>query len=165
MTQTWAGSLFNFQLGQLPAYTDLTNAFNAYRIKKVRMHFIPVLTGIDGEAGTTVRQVPRLYTAIDRSSNPQYNSETAIQQYDSLRVIDRPLEPFSVVINNPAVWEGVASAISVAYSEPKSNQWISCDTTNIPHYGAVIGGIVAAGTAGLSYNIVATYTVEFKDPR
>lgn len=164
-TQTWSGTNWSFKLDALPNYTDFTAGFNAYRILAVKLLFMPVITGIDGEAGTTVRQVPRAYTAIDRSSNPQYATENGMLQYGNVRVVRSPLRMFSVYIKSPAVWEGVATSASVAYSEPKGRQWISCDTPSIPHYGCVVGGICAAGTAGVSYNIVATYYLQFKDAR
>lgn len=162
---TWLGQSYNFVLQSLPNYTDFTNAFDAYRILAVKMMFIPTITSIDGEAGTTTRQVPRLYTAIDKTGNPQTSSENSMLEYGNLRIIKNPLSPFSIYVRHPAVWQGVATASSVAYSEPRGGAWLSCDSVNIPHYGTVIGGIHASGTTGVSYNILVTYYMQFKQPR
>ena len=44
---------YDFKLSYLPAYTDFTNLFDQYRIVKVKIEFIPNLTG-NGAPGTPV---------------------------------------------------------------------------------------------------------------
>ena len=174
LTSAWAGAMYNFTLGQLPSSGDFTSMFSAYRINAIRLLFIPVITSLDGAqvyanqtAGSQWTTVPRLYTAIEKTGNGQYATEALIQQYQNLRVIKRPLSPFTVYIKNPAVWESVQTTAASAFSQPRSKQWLSCDTTNVNHYGCAIGGILpgASASGSVQYNVIATYYVQFKNPR
>lgn len=174
LTTAWAGALYTFTLGSLPNSSDFTNMFSAYRINAVRLLFIPLVTNLDGgqvyanqSAGSQWTTVPRLYTAIEKQSTAQYTSESGVQQYQNLRIIKRPLSPFSVYVKAPAVWESVQTTASSAFSQPKIKQWLSCDTPTVQHYGCVIGGILpgSSATGSVQYNVIATYYLQFKSAR
>lgn len=65
------------------------------------------------------------------------------------------MKMFSIYVKAPAVWGGVQSTGSVAYN-PRSKQWLSCDTPGIPHYGCAVGGQMAGTSGTVSYNVLQT---------
>lgn len=167
---TWSSQTLSYKLDQLPAYSDFTNAFDMYRIMGIKITYLPFYNGDDYASAlpsTARAAISRVYTVVDKSSQVAWSSEAAAQQYSAMRMVKRPLSPFSIYIRNPAIWDGIQGSAAVSYTSPKSRQWLSCDNPSIPHYGGAIGGVIPTSTAGATQNwsVVVTYYMQFKNAR
>lgn len=159
----WQSQAYAPLLSQLPSYTEFTNLFEQYRINAVKFDFIPKSTSFEANTSAAVATMPRLYTIIDKDGNAQTSSEVAMQQYGNSRLIRDPSKPFSIYIKRPCVQFGTANTITIVGGAPKPSPWLDCDNFSVQHWGCAIGGIMPTGTGSVSFSVVATYYMQFKN--
>lgn len=172
ISTTYSSNNYVFQLDDLPNYTEFTNLFEQYKINAVKLTFLPSYTGSDANqatanaAGGAVFQfAPRIYTMVDKDGNPTIGTENAMLQRNDCRMIANPYKTFSIYIRKPAVQFEVGSGLGFAQAAPRASPWLDCDNYAVNHHGAGVGGVLPSGssaTAGLQYQVVATYYMAFK---
>ena len=122
---------YDFKLSYLPAYTDFTNLFDQYRIVKVKIEFIPNLTG-NGAPGN-----PGLYSifhmAVDHTDVGTPANTAEILQYDQHRTV-QPFKPFSMTFK-PAPSAQYFNTLTSSGYGPRAGAWIDGSSPAIAHYG------------------------------
>lgn len=164
-TWTYTGTYgaLSFKLSDLPNYTEFTNLYDEYRIKAVKLHFVPTSNSnvAQDTSGTTGGQtsVPALYTWIDTDDNTAPTQLTQGQQFQTFKahgMLDR-MRVRSLV---PEVSTALYSGSFTSYGQVK-NQWIDNNSPSVVHYGlkyAIMNGTASYG----ALDIVATYYLEFR---
>ena len=168
VSSAWSGAQFVFRLDKLPDFSEFNAVFTQYRINGVKMTFIPMLDGVDAntQINSTVNYVtvPRVYTFVDRDSQPNIASENAFIQHSDLNIVKDPMHAFTLYVSRPAVSQGLQTTASVAYSGVKGGEWISCDSPSVSHYGGCVGGVIpfTGGSKAIAYSVICTYYLQFR---
>ena len=158
-TNTQTGSI-QTQLSSLPAYSDFTNLFDQYRILKVKIDFMPNLTG------NTAGGLPGLYNvfnmAIDHTDTTSPTQSSDILQYDEHRTL-QPYKPFSITYKPAPAAAYFNTNVTTGYG-PRAGAWIDGSSPAIVHYGLKYSWDCNASTAT---NIIPYVTVwaEFREAR
>ena len=159
----WTAFPFQFKLDNLPAYSEFTSLFDAYRINGVKLTFTPFWDSNDVVNQGTVSN-PRVYTVIDANGIPpgSVNTEAKMHEYSNMKIIYDPMKAFSIYIKNPSY--ELASTGTGNNAVTSNRDWLDTDNPSIPHNGAAVGMIIPVGTptTGFYYNVIATYYLEFK---
>jgi hypothetical protein len=143
------GSL-SFSLSSLGNASSFAAIFDTYRIVGVRVQFIPE---------TGIISLPSVYTVIDYDDSSA-TALSALVEYDTLKVappgafFERSLVPRIAV----AAYSGAFTSFA-----QMSNQWIDCGSTGVVFYGLKYA--LTATTAVATYQILTTYTIQFRNPR
>lgn len=159
-----------FELNSLPGAADFTALFDQYRIKAIKVNFIPLgnvsswTTGITGTnpfpAGS---YAVRSWSALDfNDDNNPPTSIAGIQEYGNAkwkpynRVHSRYFYP-RITLSN-----GAGQDINFAGKQP----WIQCSNSAQRHYGIIFG--VDASTAPMGtalYKLEYKMYLQFRSPR
>lgn len=124
------GYAFQQTLSQLPNYTDFTNLYDQYMIKKIVVKIIPKITQ-HNLATTTIgnSDLPQLHSVIDYDDATTPTSVSQLVEYQTHKMT-RGNEVHTRVIV-PKVELDVAAATSA----PKAYQWLDCDASTVNHRG------------------------------
>lgn len=151
-----------FQLNQLPNYTEFTNLFDEYMIRKVRVTFVntacSTITGADQVAG---RNPPTLYYVIDYDDASAPPNVDAMLQYPGVRYVNSLFRRKSFVLR-PKAQAVVYSAGTATGS--RTNMWIDCSTPEVPHYGMKFA-LTAAPNGLIYYTVFVRYQLVFRGVR
>lgn len=165
---------YTFKLSDLPASTDFTNLYDAYKIKGVKINFIPisnVVVGITGGAtghpGTYYSN--RFFTAIDYNDSVVPSSVDQLREYSNSkwtpynRIHKRWIRP---VYSNSS--EG-SSGSSFQWPS-KSQPWIPTHLPNNAYNALKYGmdspmGVTTPAVGDILYQVEATYYISFKGPK
>lgn len=183
ITASWssAGGAVNiagayaFSLDSLPNYTEFTALYDMYKIKGVKLSFVPsgnsymtsTVSGITSAVGFS-----RFHSVIDYDDLSTPANETTLLQYNTLRstpgyrIHNRFVKPrvqMSVLDDNTA---GTVAPAAIG----RAGQWLDTDNPTIDHTGIKIwcsAPINSGATAGTSitYSVYATYYLAFKMTR
>jgi len=160
---------YNFELSDVPNYTQFTQLYDQYRILAVKMEFVPEnCYGPTASGAGVVTQVsaPWLTTCIDLDDSSAPTS-SIIQSHDTVKMHG--------VLNGNCVnkyvrWLEPQVAIS-AYQTggftgyiPKPKQWIDSNSAGVQHYGLKAWVFAPANSASYRVQVIATYYMEFKLP-
>lgn len=124
-----------FTIGSLPDITDFTTLYDQYRINKIKVEFVPGLSGIDGNPMSTSNLfgLPHLHTVVDYDDANAPSTASQLMQYPGYRRTrgDRTHKRYFT----PAIaTEVFRSSLSTSYS-PKWKAWCDFASTDVPHYG------------------------------
>lgn len=154
----------SFKLSDLPNYSEFTALYDEYRIKAVKIMFVPTMNVATANAtsGTTAGfvPVPALYTWIDNDDNTAPTTITQGQQYQSFKchgLLDR-MRCRSVVPEVSTALYGSGGAFT-SYGQVK-NQWIDNNSPSVVHFGLKFGIINPANQG--NFDVVLTYYLEFR---
>jgi len=146
-----AAGAITFILQDLPAFSDLTNLYDQYRILSVRVEF--VMTG----ATNPLTGPPGIFTtAIDYNDANSPASINELMQYESVQVVpigqyfERTLKPRSAV----ATYSGVFTSFGNVYG-----QWLDAASSSVIHYG-IKYFIPAVPTSVYTFSPIAHYHVQ-----
>lgn len=145
-------------LGSLNNSTAYTTIFDSYRILQLTTSFIPVATAFG--SGTTVSH-GALLTAIDYDDANAPSTSADLVNYDSCQ-IDR-VGNFVERTYNPKVAAAVYSGAFTSFAQ--SSLWIDCASPNVQHYGLKYFIEPSTGSTSPTWDIHATYVIQFKNPR
>lgn len=161
------GKGMEFKLNDLPNFTEFTTLFDAYRIRGVKLDFVPIYNSHEINEGPAASPFDRLGMPImtyardyDDSTAPA--TEDAILQYstNSCLVLSNKK---SVYISHPRVATTVyRPGITAAYAEAKKNLWLDCANPDVPHYGLKYYVPIENLSKILYVRVYATYFLEFK---
>lgn len=146
-----------FNLTQVPGYTDFINLYDFYKLKAIKISFIP-LSNIteDGVNGTIYFQ--RIYTVIDYNDVAIPSSVSELQQYKSckwspnLKIHKRYFKPKTII----------DSYNELALTLDKQ-PWVPTSNTGNSYYG-IKWAIENTSSLITRYKIEAKYYLVFKSP-
>lgn len=155
---------YQFQLDQLPNYTEFTNLFDMYRINFVVMRFIPTGTQVQTNVDGNGEEVPLMYVVIDYNDGSTPADENELKQYGNCKVmaINKPLTlKFRPRTASPVYRDGA----SAAYLQNDAKLWLDCNYANVPHYGVRL--YVPGGTQRNVYRVrlECTFYVSFRNTK
>lgn len=152
-----------FTLSDLPNYTELTNLYDEYRIKAVRIFWIPT-TNVNGTvwngASTIVYSLPALYSWIDNDDDTVPTSLAQGQEYESFKChgqLSTTRQRTIIPDASKALYTGAAFT---GYGNAR-NQWIDNNSPNVKHYGIKYGIVNQTANSG-AMDVVATFYLEFR---
>lgn len=152
------GSALNFQLGNLPNFTEFTGLYDQYMIKAVKVQIIPKFT--ETSLGTTTQA--NMWSVVDLDdSTPPPNLETLLQ-YNNLKRT-RMNQTHTRYLKPAVAREVFATGIASAYS-PKTNVWLDATTAAIEHYGLKLW-FDARGTQPVTFDVSVKYYLAMKNVR
>lgn len=156
-----------FKLSDLPNSAEFTALFDAYRIRGVKLEFVPVYNSHEineGPAATPFDRLglPLMTYARDYDDATSPANENTLLQYAANHRINLTNKK-SIYIRNPRVATTVyQSGLTAAYSEAKKNVWIDCANPDVPHYGLKYFVPTENLSKILYVRVYATYYLEFK---
>lgn len=162
-TYQWGGAL-QFMLSHVSNVSEITNLFDNYRIRGVKVTVTP---GFNSAEVVTTMNIPTMHYAIDTDDAAVPSTRIAVQENSTCR--SRRLDsPFSIYIKPRAQNVIAAAAGSVAGGMLPAGQWIDTASQSIPHYGLKfwIDEFPTAATAGANKAIIkftVTYYLECKN--
>jgi len=164
-TTVGTGGGYYFRLNQLPNYAEFTALFDAYRINKVVMRFIPQYNQINTNTnvGAPVT-VPLMYTVIDYDDVTSPTGGVDLQQYASCKTMAGN-KPFTMVIVPKTATPVYRNNVASAYLQNNPRQWIDCTYPDVEHYGVRFFMNPSLVLAQFSYTVEATFYIAFKNVR
>lgn len=150
----------SFTLNSLPGYTEFTNLFDQYRIKKVLVQAFPFMTQESDTTTTPARNI--FHWCVDHTDVTSPAAESDVLQYDNHKTL-QAFKPFNMSLTPVAattVWQGVSSN---GYAPAKPASWIDCKSYGVQHYG--IKYVWNNNNSNIDYmDFYATFWVEFREP-
>lgn len=155
-----------FTLNDLPQVTAFTGLYDQYKITKVKVSFIPMVT--QNAVISTAAEVsnPGLFgTVIDYDDN---NALTTFAQYEeyqnfkfqpciSTKTMTRTFRPHIAIAAYQSSFAGFGN---------KANMWLDCASPTIQHYGLKFYADPYASTlVPQTWQIMATYWLSFRNVR
>lgn len=122
------GSAYNFQLGQVPSFTEFTGLYDQYQIKAVKLTLIPRYTEVS--LGATQGN---MWSVLDQDDSLAPANLDTLLQYQNVKRT-RMNQIHSRYIKPSVATEVYATGIASAYA-PRRNVWLDCTTAAIEHYG------------------------------
>lgn len=156
-----------FTLNDLDQVATFTSLFDAYRIDRVQIDFIPLANMFNSASGigTTPTVVSYLYTAIDHDDAGNLTNVSALRQYESCRYAISYKKVSRIVRPKAAQATFNTSISTFAYSEPKGGLWIDCAYPGVQHYGVRSMITATTGANDVRYNVICKYWLSFKNVR
>jgi len=171
----YQGFSYQFQLNDLPGFTDFVNLFDAYKITKVKLELTipytnaPIWDSTTGPVAGQNRGTAEMIMVEDHddagtpaSSEVGFNE---IREYSKSKLYLFSRGRIAKIVIKPCIlYETYRTAITTGYS-PKYSQWIDTDHYDVKHYG-VRGVVKQVGLInGESLNIEchAVYYMAMKD--
>lgn len=156
ITDTLVG--YNFSLNDVVNYTEFTALYDMYKIKAVKISFLPQMTqNVSLSSVNNVNAGRRFFSAID------YNSDTAPTNIDELRdyktcKYTNLLRKHTRYIYKPMILDGSSYSIS---------PWMSTASPSINYYGLKVGVEPTDSTVSTTmlYEIECKYYLAFKNVR
>lgn len=172
-TITYGAMRYYAELSSLPGLTEFTGLFDAYRIRKVTMKFIPYATTVDSDmiaASAAANLIMHYAVDYDDATLPAASQVglEELQQYEgyhSRQVITG--KGFSISFR-PRVATTVYQGAFTAYAQASKKMWIDMTSTTVQHYGLkmLFEGYNGNATAFyLPFKIESTYEIELKGVR
>lgn len=162
----------SFRLADLPNYAEFTNLFQFYRIKWIKLEFVPnmspavqyalAVNGPTSAWGAT----DILYAKRHADDNQRtFNELLQIQSVKRRKLSER----FTTWLK-PAVATGNYQSTSTWGYSPKLSPWVNADYSSTPHYGIVFQSNPNEPSsqyipANYILNMYATYYIDFKGIR
>lgn len=120
----------SFKLDDIPQYTDLTNLFDSYCIRRVKVDFIATVN--DFTASFVDSEIPQVLTVIDKNTTTTLSGVDNVMAYQNCRQFganrnfSRSLRPHYI--------GSASTAMGSVPVEVKQN-WIPTSSYSLPHYG------------------------------
>ncbi len=160
---------YYFGLSQLPGYNEFSALFDQYRITKVDLEWLPVLTNYSANNFTTTATPAslRIFSVIDYNSVPTGSTINAMREYETCRV-SQYFKGHKMSLK-PKVVLDMDSGDNLAQYD--SEPWLSTGGTGIYYYGVKIavntswysvGSIAPADTL---LRCEAVFHLEFRHPK
>lgn len=154
-----------FRLGDLPNSSELTQLYDQYCVKAVKVHLMPKFdTANQTGTGTTPNaqhSMNRVFSIIDYDDNTNPSNLGEMMQYENLKTTKGISDHKRYLV--PKMLTNAYGGIAATHYMPKAKQWIDCTNATTPHYGLKFG-FSAAGLA-LNYDLKVDYYVAFKNVR
>lgn len=125
-----------FQFDQIPAFTEFTNTFDAYRLAAIRYRWV-VIRSAD-QTGATLAGTLGIYTrvmwAYDFNDSTPPGTVSDVQQYNNVKEIyltnAKPVSRWYMFKPKPLIQIAAPS-----YAPFRRAPFVRMNETNVPHYG------------------------------
>lgn len=134
---TQTGIAWRFSLNQVAKYQEITDLFDNYRLKKVRLTFTYSANAPISPAGYGGGQtVPIMHHTYDPDDDhtPVYRSDVLQNSYTKTTRLDRVIT-IDIVPRAQSVINKGTDPGAVAGGLLARNTWIDCDSPDVKHYG------------------------------
>jgi len=151
-----------FTLDSLPNYTDFTNLYDEYRIKAVKVYFVPKQNSNTQGASAAYSEVPTLVSAIDYDDATAPTTVAKMMEYDTTRIHGCADKSYTRIFK-PNVSLAAYSGAFTSYAQ-REDQWLDSDSAGVKHYGLkyALLNAYAGGNNVWSCNVYATLYIEFR---
>lgn len=149
-----------WNLAGLPDFTDFSSLYDQYKIRKVKVQFMPRGNSSDSVTGNAISS---LFTVLDfDDSNPPTSVEQLLQ-YDTLKVCRSTQQQTRLVV--PKFNKGIINTVAGGLiGKNPSTGYIDLANSSVAHYG--IKGALTVSTAGtIVYDVVTTFYLAMKHVR
>jgi len=156
--------VFDFQLGSLPGYTEMTVMFDQYRVDKWVVHFIPCATMC---FPVSAQDSGQLLTAVDFDGGAAPIGQALFCEYESVKV-HQPFQRTSVTVKpRSELLQNDAGGATVQSTLTTPGAWFDCSNVTVKHYGVRWGSTAdnAASGGHQQYNVWYEVFVTFKNTR
>lgn len=164
--QTNAAGALSFAMSSLPNASEFTALFDAYKIVKVKLDFIPfgdnVNMPLDAMSNSTSLMSPGgpLITAIDYDDANTPGAATDLLQYQASKVTPVPRR-LKMSLRPKFATEVYRSGTSTGYGARSG--WLDCANSDIPHYGVKYWmNAPSAYSSSFTYQVWADVTIAVK---
>lgn len=164
---------FTFTLNSVANFTNYTRMFDQYKINKVVVQFIPILTEIVNRpyddtttpGGAPLGDIPNYVVAIDRDDTAvsATYADLKARAYSYVRKSTQPLTICFRPNRLVNIYNGIIG--SDAYQIDSSNQWLDSGYNGVPHYGLKFAQEVASPRDTYSIMVRTTYYLSFANRR
>lgn len=145
---------FNFSMNDMPGYTELTNLFDSYKLKGIKVRGLPYQQGIGTGTGATnnVRNVP-IFFAIDKNDQTTPTGVDEICEYNDHKMSNL-WSGFEIYIKSPKFVDATSA---------ERGGWVSTGNATLNWLGLKY----AIPVSGVACNLYLTWTyyVVCKDPK
>lgn len=152
-----------FELADLPNYTEYTALYDSYRIYRVDMHFMPIGAGvITNQTSTSFSAFPIFGLVKDYDDAAVPSSFDAMAQYENYQEL-RLTKQYKITIYPQAsgtIFNGNTSP--AGYGNLPRQDWIDCAYPAVPYYGIKWGYTNFSGIPTIGWRVRFTYYVEFR---
>lgn len=125
-----SGYAFQQAFSQLPNYTDFTNLYDQYLIKKIVVKMIPKISQHNLTSTTTGNaDLPQVHSVVDYDDNTTPTSVQQLCEYQSYKMTRGNQIHTRVFV--PKIELNADSSVSA----PKAYQWLDCDAPTLNHRG------------------------------
>jgi hypothetical protein len=143
----------NFNLTNVPGYTDFTNLYDEYKITGVKTTFSFSNNSSD-MTNLNATGIPEIYTACDWDDGVPVTAISDLTQYQSFkhRRLDKDVSVFTRPRAQCMLYEGLASTAYGTYYG-----WVDCNDDMTPHYG--LKYIIQSAASSNSERTIGTLTI------
>lgn len=149
---------YQFKLADLPNYSDITNLFEVYRLRKVVVRATP----LNPNTTQTTLNIANCGSIVDYDDAVAVSSISTMDQYHSFRM-HSPMKGWTRTFypkHAVQLYNEVASVGGTAYAQRSG--WINTAWYNVPHYGLKVG-IEGASVSTNIWSLAVTYYVDARD--
>lgn len=152
---------FSFTLDSLPNYTEFTNLYDEYMIRKVKIMFLPI--GATQQITDIITaSIPHIAYVIDQDDASAPATMNDLMQYPTVKYV-KANRRFAITVSPRFSQNVYISGISTGYGSRRG--FLDCGNPNIPHFG-VKYGLYNSNTANLcGYQVHVTYFLAFRGVR
>lgn len=149
----------SFKLSDLPSYTQFTALFDEYRIRAIKVYWLPCFNSNTTAGGQTT--VPQLISAIDYDDASTPGSANVINSFDTCRVHGCLDKMYSRTFK-PSVALATYTTSFAGYAQ-RQDQWIDCNSPGTTHYGLKWGMVDANNASSTwAHGLRATFYIDFR---
>lgn len=125
---------YQFQLSYVPNSAEFTALFDAYRINKVVVKFMPTGTQVLVNSASNPEEAPICHAVIDYNDANAPTSADELRQYANVRTF--PINKPQTFVFRPRTATPVyRDGLSAAYLQNSPRLFIDCSYADVPHYG------------------------------
>lgn len=165
---TYGYANLQWQLSDLPGYTDFVTLFEEYKVNSLTYRFRPKFNGADQGFGSTQGGVPDIMTAVDTDGGFSSTTLDALLQYSNVKF--QPATREFVVKFKPAAFAAVqVDATTTKNTNKLSGTWMSllsgASGGSVDYYGLAVGVQTPTGTNTTSpwtWDVYVTANVTFR---
>lgn len=150
---TAQNGLLSFKLNDIPQYTDITNLFDSYKIRKVKVDFLATVN--DFSASFVDTEIPQVLTCIDKNTTVTLSGVDEVMAYQNCRQFganrnfSRSFKPYYML-------EGSLSTAQVFQS---TSQY------NLTHYGLQWAVPTFDNPDDVTIQVWVTFWIQCQTPR
>jgi len=146
-----------FKLSNVANNSDITGAFDQYRIVRIDVFVTP---RVDTSIDANVWADPQIYSALDYDGNAA-TTVTEVQSYDTAQLHDAR-KSFMISFVPKVLMAAQAAATTNAVISP-AGVWLDCNTTSTEHYGLILATRPQAAITACK--VTARYHIEARRSR
>lgn len=160
--------VIQFQLDQFEGYADLAASYDAYRLLKCEVRFMPKVNqqSLTGKSVSTTTQVPYLIVVKDYDDSTPASTLSELFQYNDIH-IPRLFDELTVSLKPKISGAVYMGGVSSGYAQLPSTTWIDIAYNDVEHYGLKWGTSGGGGsqTTFQEWYVIITGWFEFIQPR